>query len=193
MSSGTTTKIGQLQGDKFDKRLDKATARFFALTARASLATEAEDRLSAKLGVTLVSLDELMIEEIKAFSAANNADWDSILEVDSAGPEGKHWKDVMLLLARKASDRVLERLLNMEGTIVVSRAGLLARYGCLDMLGKLRRQIEEGGADHSLEGLWLLLPTSSGGGLPKIDGKPVPVLDENEWTHIPSEWIRASL
>lgn len=59
------------------------------------------------------------------------------------------------------------------------------------MLSKLKRQIDKGDGDCKLEGIWLLLPTNSSGALPKIDGNPFPVLDENEWTHIPSEWIKA--
>ena len=39
--------------------------------------------------------------------------------------------------------------------------------------------------------LWLLLPGSGGADVPLLDGRPVPVISRNEWSHIPADWLRS--
>lgn len=177
--------------ERFKDRLERSRERFLALTAREKHAARAEHRLSGEEGLTYAALDELLIEELRTYADEMGADWEALVELDKKGPAGPHWA-ILQSAARTASERLARRILSMPGTVIASRAGLLHRYGCTEAITEIRRQIESPGSDVSLEGFWLLVPTENSDALPQIDGEPVPVLDRNEWTHIPSDWITSA-
>lgn len=177
--------------EQFEERLKRSREQFLALTARDRHAARAEKRLSDQDDLTYIALDELLIEELRRYIEEQNAEWKAILAIDRKGSTDANWP-ILTGAARVAAERVRDRILSTPGTVLVCRAGLLLRYGCTGIIGDIQRQIEMPGNDSPLRGLWLLVPTDSSDGLPQIDGEPVPVLDRNDWTHIPSEWITSA-
>lgn len=192
LSAGVTTASrGEQDTERFDQRLERARNRFLALTARQSRARSAEHALSQVEGISVVALDALLLDEMRALAGSYTIDWSTVLTAD-AEPEGSANRQNLHRLAREAADGVRERLLATPGTVLATRPGLLARYQLLDVLAEVRRQLASPMDDHPLKGLWLLVPTTGMGGGPMIDGNPVPVLDENEWARVPSAWIQTT-
>ena len=68
------------------------------------------------------------------------------------------------------------------GTVLLERAGLLARYGKLGLLERLRAA---GAGDRPLRGVWLLLPADDQMDRPTLDESVIPVLTPNEWMDSP--------
>ncbi|MGI8845847.1 MAG: hypothetical protein ACR2HC_06710, partial [Thermoleophilaceae bacterium] len=65
--------------------------------------------------------------------------------------------------------------------------GLLARYGRLALIDRLRARAM---GDGRLHGCWLLLPADDQAERPMIDSKSIPVLTPNEWGRAPRLWLR---
>jgi len=188
LSSGSTAADADEPGTRFAERLDRSRDRFLALTVRARRAAHAERALAGVGGISHVALDSALIEQMRGIAAAKGADWAAVLELDAAPPDSRNWR-ILQILARDAAAALRDRLLATEGTVLASRPGLLARYGQLGMLDEVRRQLDLAGHDHSLQGLWLLVPSS--GGPPAVEGTPVPVIDENEWARVPLDWVES--
>jgi len=109
-----------------------------------------------------------------------------VLNLDSSAADSRNWR-ILLGLANEAAAALRDQLLATPGTVLAARPGLLERYGQLGVLDEVRRQIDEAPDDHALEGLWLLVP--SGAGPPAVEGTPIPVIDENEWSAVPTGWV----
>jgi hypothetical protein len=69
-------------------------------------------------------------------------------------------------------------------TILLTYAGLLARYGQMDLLSRLS---QKAGRRDGIPGLWLLLP---GDQQALLDGKPVPLIGAGQRARIPESWLR---
>jgi serine/threonine protein kinase len=188
LPSASTSSDGEEPAARFEARLERSRDRFLALTVRPRRAVPAERALAGVAGIRHVPLDAALIGHMRAIAAEKGAQWPAVLQLDAAGESDRNWR-ILLGLAREAGERVREGLLATPGTVLASRPGLLARYGLLGILDEVRREVDSGGGEDALEGLWLLVP--SGGGPPAVEGKPVPVLDENEWAPVPGDWADA--
>lgn len=186
VSPGTTASEAEESGARFAERLTRSRDRFLALTVRGRRTAHAEKALASVGEIKHVSLDAALIEHMRTIAATKGANWGSVLELDSFPPDHRNWR-ILQGLASDAARALRDELLATKGTVLASRAGLLARYGKLSMLDEVRRQIEVSGHDHALKGLWLLVP--SAGGPPVVEGTPVPVIDENEWARVPLDWV----
>jgi hypothetical protein len=189
-SSVLSTTMPSESRSSFEQRLDRSRDRFLALTAHARRFARAEQALSTVKQVTAIALDTALIDHMEAIAAEKHAAWEAVLQLDAGGPESRSWR-ILADLVDSAATRLRDQLLSTPGTVLASRAGLLARYGQLGVLEEVRRQVDDSDYDTPLKGLWLLVPTS--GGPPVIEGTPWPVIDENEWAQVPSDWVRGEL
>lgn len=185
-SSHRSVVMGAESNSSFAQRLERSRDRFLALTARTRYVAHAERALSNLERIHAVELDAALIEQMKTIAAEKNATWEAVLQVDAAGPGGRSWK-VLIDLAAGAAERLRDQLSATSGTVLASRPGLLARYGQLGVLADLRRQVDDSAHELPLKGLWLLVPANSGP--PTIGDTLWPVIDENEWARVPSDWI----
>lgn len=189
-SSDLSTTMPSESRSSFEQRLDRSRDRFLALTAHVRRLVRAEQALSADKRVTAIALDAALIDHMEAIAAEKHATWEAVLGLDAGGPESRGWR-ILADLVDSAAVRLRDQLLSTSGTVLASRPGLLARYGQLGVLEEVRRQVDDSSYDTPLKGLWLLVPT--GDGPPVIEGTPWPVIDENEWAQVPSDWVRRKL
>ncbi|WP_354699042.1 serine-threonine kinase [Paraconexibacter sp. AEG42_29] len=138
-----------------------------------------------RFAVTPVDLDALVLDKLHAAAAAANVRWDLVLGADGAERASQDWGRLTTLVSR-AMPTVEQDLITMPGTIVLEHAGLLARYGQLSLVDRLRAAMMR---DEPLRGCWLLVPADGQADLPLVDGEPIPVIGPNEWTRIPGPWL----
>jgi serine/threonine protein kinase len=141
----------------------------------------------ARLPVTMVDVDDWLVDEIERLTADGRPSWQLVVDADAAGPGSAPWQNLTRLLDR-ALTAFTKRLAATPGTVVLTNGGLLARYDRLDLFARWRELVHQGGS--SLQALWLVVATSGASDAPLLGGKAVPVLTRNEWTHIPPEWLR---
>ena len=77
-----------------------------------------------------------------------------------------------------------QQLISADKTVLLVYAGLLARYGQLTLLEKLRDSI---GRKGGMKGLWLLLP---GDQQVLMDGHTVPIIGPGQKVQVPISWLR---
>ena len=125
---------------------------------------------------------------MKAAAAEAGADWQVVLRADR-GPRGSSdWANLMSLVGHRALPRARAELDAAPRPVLLTNAGLLARYEQMPFLDELR---DATGRPGGPPGLWLLVPCDAQESRPLIDGQPVPVFTAAQWAHIPGSWLAA--
>jgi hypothetical protein len=87
-----------------------------------------------------------------------------------------------------ALQRVKAELAAATHHVLLTKPGLLARYGQLDLLTEL---MQEAGREGGPPGLWVLIPSDGQQQRPILDGHPVPLFTSAQWARIPAPWLAA--
>lgn len=136
--------------------------------------------------VTVVDLDAVIVRACREAASSMGVAWDIVLRADAAEPGSKARGRLARLIA-EAMPSVEAKLDDFSGVLVVRNLGLLARYGQLGLLDRLRTQML---GDGPLRACVLLLPADEQGDRPQIDGHAVPALTPNEWARVPRAWLK---
>jgi serine/threonine protein kinase len=171
----------------FEARLSRLLDQggFLAIRAAPSRIERVAEELAGRFPVAPVDLDQVLIGQMKKEIEDIGAQWPVALEADRAGPEGQHWGR-LLAIVNKALPKVEQNIQSHSSPVLLRRAGLLARYGGVEMLERLRDSAGQAGA---LPALVLLVPADGSSDMPKIDGVAVPVISRSQWANIPQAWI----
>lgn len=137
-----------------------------------------------------VSLEARFLALLHAVCERRSVPWPRVIESDASGVEGKHWGRLTTLV-KQALDDLLTELQATPGRVLLTEAGVLGRYGRVDVLGRLRSAIDGRTArsDLPLQGLWVLIPDDGLHDGPVIDGEPIPVLGRAQWARLSESWL----
>jgi DNA-binding transcriptional regulator YdaS (Cro superfamily) len=191
---GTSVPRNQIPTDtwdsaaEFEARLVDAGQRgrsLVLMTDRANVGVAAREL--ERLVSASVSVDEWLIDRLRAITADGKPTWETLTAADAAGEAGPAWGRLQSVVDR-ALDQFTERLLATEGTVLLTEPGLLARYDRLSMVATWRDAVES--RMHPLQAVWLLVPAAGAGDQPMLNGRAVPVTSRNQWGEIPSDWLR---
>jgi len=193
---GTASLSGQLATSKIEdawvleERIQKAVEqkRFLVLSVAPKLLLRAERELLQRFPVQRVSVEALVIAQMKALAEQAGASWEVVLRADSTARGSKNWRNLVTLV-RRAIPAVEQRLLESEETVLVTYSGLLARYEQLDMLDRLRDASER---REGTPGFLVLLPVDQQTNMPVIDGTPLPVVLASQWARLTETWVTNS-
>jgi len=170
-----------------EARLQQAVTahRFLVLTVAPKHLLRAEAEMVQRFPVTRISLEALLIEEMKAIAAAAGAKWDVVLKADAAAHHSTDWRRLQLLV-RQAMPAVERALLTAEQPVLLVYLGLLARYDQMQLLETLRDACIQ---RHDVPGYLVLVASDEQRPLPVLDDKPIPVIHASEWARIPESWL----
>ncbi len=170
-----------------EERIQKAVEqkRFLVLSVAPKHLLRAEKELLQRFLVQRVSVEALVIGQMKALAEQAGASWEVVLRADSTERGSKDWRNLVTLV-RRAIPAVERGLLESEKTVLVTYSGLLARYEQLDMLDRLRDATER---QEGTPGFLVLLPANQQTNMPVIDGTPLPVVLASQWARLTEAWI----
>jgi hypothetical protein len=134
-----------------------------------------------------VSLDRLLIHHLRLAAARRNVVWKTVIDADAASRDSKSWANLQRLFG-EAVETAETELLAYDDTVLATEAGLLARYGRLDMIDRLRDTT--GSTKGRLATLWLLVPDDGQTDRPVVDGAALPVMGAGQWARVPSAWVK---
>jgi serine/threonine protein kinase len=181
---------GDTEAELLDRRLARLADEggFLVLTVAPKLASMAEEGLQ-RFPVRPISLEAALLAAMKAAAVAANARWDVVLNADASPPDSRDWQRLQMLV-RTALDQVEQQIADPDRTVLLTRPGLLAHFGQIGFLERLRDRIgrRSAGNGQSIHGLWVLVPHVGPDELPVLDKEPVPVLTPGQWTRIPEDW-----
>ncbi len=170
-----------------ETRLHQAVAaqRFLVLTVAPRHLLQAEAELVQRFALTRISLEALLIREMKAVAAHAGAKWEVVLKADSAPPHSTDWRRLHSLV-RQAMPAVAQALLAADRPVLLVYPGLLARYEQMQLLETLRDACAQ---RHDVPGYVVLVASDAQRPLPVLDDKPIPVIHASEWARIPESWL----
>ena len=161
------------------------TGAFLALTVVPRRAVLAEGELLRRFAPReRVSLEALLLREMRAEAEARRVKWPVVLAADAEGQDGKGFRN-LLRLATQGAERVRATLLALDRPALLVNPGLLARYDLMPMLSDLAQASGTRGGPPSL---WLLVPQSDGG-MPRIDDASLPVMSAANWARLTDPWL----
>jgi hypothetical protein len=160
--------------------------RFLVLTVAQRYLLRAEDEIVRRFPVVRMSLENMLLQEMKATATALGARWEVVLQADAAAPESPDWRRLQTLV-RRAIGVVEQALLTASGPVLLVYPGLLARYDQIQLLERLR---EACGRQHDAPGFIVLIAADEQRHMPVLDGKPIPVILASEWARIPEAWLQ---
>jgi hypothetical protein len=177
----------------FEERLVRTSREggFLALEVDFRHLLQAEEELARRFPLDLVSLEERWLDAMRQIAAENGVDdWNVVLRADAAPadhPDARPFHQLLDL----ARERVEAGLAVSPRTILLTRPGLLARYGRMDLLERLRDRAGARPRDGqpALHGLWVLVPSDGPTTGPQIEGKPVSFLTAAQRARVPTAWI----
>jgi hypothetical protein len=162
-----------------------AARRFLVLTVAPRHLLRAEAELVQRFPVTRISLEALLIREMKAVAATAGAKWEVVLKADGAPPQSTDWRRLQLLV-RQAMPAVTQTLLAADRPVLLVYPGLLARYDQIQLLETLRDACAQ---RPDVPGYVVLVASDAQRPLPVLDDKPIPVIHASEWARIPESWL----
>ena len=169
---------------RFEERLQRACkdGAFLVLLTQPKYYQRACDELCGRFPLALINFEALFIKALREVADKARVNWDLVVQTD-ATPHTGDWQKLLLLVGR-AMPLVEAQLSATNTTMLVTYAGVLARYDRMDLLERLRDQV---GQRDGIPGLWLLLP---GQHQAVMDGKAVPILSPAQRVNIPESWLQ---
>ena len=171
----------------FAERLSKAITeqRFLVLTVAPRRLLDAEAAIVQRFPVTRISLEALLLRQMKAAAEQAGARWDIVLQADAAAPQSADWRRLQTLV-RRAMPAVEQELFTAHTPVLLVYPGLLARYEQISLLEKLRDACAQ---QLDTPGFIVLVAADAQYHLPVLDGHPIPVILASEWARIPEAWL----
>ncbi|MGV3722754.1 MAG: BREX system serine/threonine kinase PglW, partial [Actinomycetota bacterium] len=175
-----------------DERLERGLLEgaFVALVAPPRHYDRAARELGERFPVEVIDFEAWFLEALRETAASLRVRWELVLQADVTPGQGS-WGKLLQLTGRalaQVEQRLLQRGADSGRTLLLTHAGVLARYDAMDLLARLRDRMgraPEG--EPALPGLWLLLP---GDEQALLDGRPVPLLGPGQRARVPETWLR---
>lgn len=162
---------------------------FLALTLRGSELPGAASALAGHSDALPVAVNELFLEALRSLCEEQQVRWSALLKADAKYTATGTLSAALASYARKAAERVRDRVLEAaeasgpRAVLLLHDTGLVARYweaGGRTLLTGLQ-QAARRPADIP-HGLWLLLPQEDAMATPALDGRTVEIVDRaSEW------------
>lgn len=173
------------QARAFDATVRRAlhAGRVLLVSADLKWVEAAAPELCQQYALTALSLDQLLIDALKAQAGRIGADWRVVRQADAAVQASADWRRLTALVER-AIPAVVEQLRDDPRPLLLQHPGLLVRYGQVDLIQRLRDAASAGQRPARL----LLLPGDSHQP-PMLDGVVLPVITPADWTHLPRSWL----
>ncbi|MFE9169006.1 BREX system serine/threonine kinase PglW [Streptomyces kebangsaanensis] len=160
------------------------------LTVSQRLVPNAVRELGAeRLGAEAVSVTELFIEALhEQVTPGTKPTWETLLKADVAKPGSTgalRFADYAQTAWGSVAPRIEERLGAGSGPVLLTEAGVFARYDAMGVLDRLASAARRGG-----RGLWLLVPQSDPAREPRLGQVAVPYqAGLGEWIQLPDTWV----
>ncbi|MFI6304495.1 BREX system serine/threonine kinase PglW [Amycolatopsis thailandensis] len=167
---------------------------FRVLTVRTGLVRTVIRELEAQdgqFGATVVSVTELFLAALhEQVDPRPKPSWETILKADIAEPGSRaamKFAEYAQTAWRLVEPRIREQLGAGadRGPVVLVNAGVLARYGAMDVLDRLAERSRQGD-----RALWLLCPQPDPARGPRLGATTVPYQSGlGEWIELPDAWV----
>jgi serine/threonine protein kinase len=185
--AGQTVSEEMAEAQRLEEKLTRAREQgsYLVLTIDPKYLNDAANQLQ-RIGAKRLSGSELFLTAMKSKAAKLGVPWDVVLEADAADPRSADWTRLQELV-RRSMPQVLETLRKSNEDILLTDAGLFARYGRMNEIDALRNDTGTMSGPHSL---WLLIPGHGAATNPTLCGQAVPITNEAQFEQLTPQWAR---
>jgi hypothetical protein len=175
------------EAQRLEDKLTRARKQgsYLVLTIDPKYLNDAAKQLE-RIGAKRLSASELFLSAMKTKAADLGVPWEVVLEADAAKKGSADWTRLQELV-RRAMPEVLETLRKSNEDILLTDAGLFARYGRMNEIDALRNDTGTQSGPHSL---WLLVPGHGAATTPTLCGEAVPITNEAQFEQLTPHWAR---
>jgi serine/threonine protein kinase len=175
------------EAQRLEEKLIRAREQgsYLVLTIDPKYLDDAAKQLQ-RIGAKRLNASELFLNAMKGKAAELGVPWDVVLEADAMDKTSADWGRLQELV-RRAMPEVLETLRNSNEDILLTDAGLFARYGRMNEIDALRNDTGTQSGPHSL---WLLVPGHGAATTPTLCGQAVPITNEAQFEQLTPQWAR---
>jgi serine/threonine protein kinase len=175
------------EAQRLEEKLTRARAQgsYLVLTIDPKYFDHATNQLQ-RIGAKHLSANALFLTAMKAKAAELGVPWEVVLEADAADKRSSDWMRLQKLVSL-SMPKVLEPLRNSNEDILLTDAGLFARYGRMNEIDSLRNDT---GTQSGPRSLWLLLPGHGATTTPTLCGEAVPITNEAQFEQLTPQWAR---
>ena len=175
------------EAQRLEEKLTRAREQgsYLVLTIDPKYLDDAAIQLQ-RIGAKRLNASELFLTAMKGKAAELGVPWDVVLEADAMNQTSADWGRLQELV-RRAMPEVLETLRNSNEDILLTDAGLFARYGRMNEIDSLRNDTGTQSGPHSL---WLLVPGHGAATTPTLCGQAVPITNEAQFEQLTPQWAR---
>jgi serine/threonine protein kinase len=176
----------------FDERLQRAIGegQYLVLAVGKQGQETVRAELVARYPLEVVSCEALVLQRLRAEAQRLNIAWTKVLQADAAPPGSTDWTNLQTVV-RQAAKGLADAIGGAGRTVLLTHLGILARYGLLDVLERLRERTQlRPEQPHALHGVLVLVATEGLQEQPVLDGQPIPVLSRAAWSDVPEAWIQ---
>jgi serine/threonine protein kinase len=176
------------EAQRLEEKLTRAREQgsYLVLTIDPRYLDDAAKQLQ-RIGAKRINASELFLNAMKGKAAELGVPWDVVLEADAMDKTSADWGRLQQLVQR-AIPGVLETLRNSNEDILLTDAGLFARYGRMNEIDALRNDTGTQSGPHSL---WLLVPGHGSTTTPTLCGQAVPITNEAQFEQLTPQWARS--
>jgi serine/threonine protein kinase len=175
------------EAQRLEEKLTRAREQgsYLVLTIDPKYLDDAAKQLQ-RIGAKRLSASELFLTAMKSKAADLGVPWEVVLEADAADKRSADWTRLQELV-RRSMPEVLETLRNSNEDILLTDAGLFARYGRMNEIDALRNDTGTQSGPHSL---WLLIPGKGATLTPTLCGEAVPITNQAQFEQLTPQWAR---
>jgi len=183
-AAGISEEIAEAERLEDKLRWARDQGSFLVLATEPKLMTAAQHELQ-RFDVHLINGNRLFIDAMSEQAVALKVRWENLLDADQEKPSSAKWTKLQALV-KKAMPAVLARLRQPDQNILLTDAGLFARYGQMHEIDALRNDT---GTPNGPHGLWLLVPGHGAALAPSLCGAAVPITNPAQFETLSSEWV----
>jgi len=183
---GETLSDDDVEALRLDAKLkfSREDGGYLVLAADPKLLRAAADELT-RFNVEKVNASALFLEALRTEAEKLKVSWDLVLGADAADRTDADWSRLQQLVQRVLPG-LEEQLRSSDRSILLTDAGLFARYGRMHVIDSLRNDT---GTQSGPRCLWILIPGHGATVTPKLCGQAVPITNEAQFERLPKHWV----
>jgi len=173
--------------ERFEQTMSRAMSdgRVLIVTHEVQRLRVASDELMRRYGLARISVDAMLIGEMREAAMQAGADWGVVLKADRAATDSTDWRRLQALIAR-ALPKVKQTILDDPRPLLLENIGLLVRYGQLGLIQSLRDAAQQSRKPARI----ILVPGDGERAAPVLDGTVVPIITPADFAVAPYFWVR---
>ncbi|MET8349017.1 BREX system serine/threonine kinase PglW [Micromonospora sp. NPDC005206] len=179
-SVGPLTFVGVDAVSDVEARIAGALERraFLALLVAPPRLTQARRALLTRYPLTEVDVTRTLIETLRSIGVP----WELVATSDAKDRSDPDRRSLEIAVRQEVLPRVAAAMEAAEGAVLLTEAGPLARYGCMDLLA----QLADTAAPRPTARLLLAAARRN---QPVLDHEPIPVTSSGQWLWLPDRWL----